>query len=251
VPGLPSVFRRLLKEGASAHLPDGWTLRGAGLVLHASDGCWGQIVFSGASREEVEPRSWDAPDDEDFVAEWPILRMSLTAGTCAPCLIRTVNKLDPSKPPTPNFVAAHTRVCWYVPFVLAQAARPTPQPFEIPTTASTGDRYYIDVDTATTWLTRALAKLAPATQALSSNRAIYEWLSAQHGSFSLRYAYLLARHVGLDSDLAALGERARKASEEERRRSQVRDGTSADRQTTYPQDWSHERFMRFVESTPP
>jgi hypothetical protein len=110
--------------------------------------------------------------------------------------------------------------------------------------------YCIDVDTAATWLDGALAKLAPATLALSSNRAIYEWLSAQPGSFSLRYAYLLARHLGLDGDLTALGERARKASDDERRRSQVRDWTWADRQTTYPQDWSHERFMRFVESTP-
>ena len=51
--------------------------------------------------------------------------------------------------------------------------------------------------------------------------------------------------------LASLGERARNASEEERSGSPGRDWTSADRQTTYPQDWSHERFMRFVESTPP
>ena len=88
MPGLPSVFRRLLKEAASAHLPNGWTLRGAGLVLHASDGCWGQVVFSGASRVEVEPRSWNAPDDDEFVAERPILRMRLTAGSCAPYLMR-------------------------------------------------------------------------------------------------------------------------------------------------------------------
>ena len=109
------------------------------------------------------------------------------------------------------------------------------------------------MDTAATWLAGAVAQLAPATEALSSNRAIYEWLSTQHGSSPLRYAYLLARHLGLDSDLASLGERARKASEEERRRfrSHRDDWTSADRQTTYPQDWSHERFMRFVESTPP
>ena len=114
-----------------------------------------------------------------------------------------------------------------------------------------GNEYCIDVDTAATWLAGALAKLAAATEALSSSRAIYEWLSMQHGSFPLRYAYLLARHLELDRDLASLGERARKAVEAERRRSVRRDWTSADRQTTFPQDWSHERFMRFVESTPP
>lgn len=251
MPGLASVFRRLLKEAASEHLGDDWTLRGAGLVLHAPDGCWGQIVFSGASREEVEPRPWDAPRDEEFVAARPLLRMSLTAGACAPYLMRIVNELDPSKPPTPNFVAAHTRVCWYVPVVLARAARRIPQPFEVHTTALAADPYYIDVDSATVWLAGALAKLAPATQALSSNRAIYEWLRAQRGSFSLRYAYLLARHLGLERDLALLEERARKATEDERGRSGPRDWTSADRQATYPQDWSHERFMRFVNSTPP
>ena len=99
MPRLPSVFRRLLKEAASAHLEQGWTLRGASLVLHAPDGCWGQIVFSGASREQTEPRPWTVPEHKDVVAEWPILEMGLTAGTCAPYLMRIVNKLDPSKPP--------------------------------------------------------------------------------------------------------------------------------------------------------
>jgi len=126
-----------------------------------------------------------------------------------------------------------------------------PPPFEIHEGAVSGNRYCIDVDTAATWLAGALAQLAPATEALSSNRAIYEWLSRQRGSFPLRDAYLLARHLGLESELAPLAERARKAVEEERRTSPRRDWTSADGQTTYPQDWSHQRFMRFVESTPP
>ena len=125
-----------------------------------------------------------------------------------------------------------------------------PPPFEIPEGPWIGNRYCIDVDSAATWLAGALAKLAPATQALSSNRAIYESLSAQKGSSPLRDAYLLARHLGLDTDLASLEERARKAFRKERRVSR-RDWSSADHQTTYPQDWSHERFMRFVENTPP
>jgi hypothetical protein len=250
VPRLPSVFRRFLKEAASTHLEQGWTLRGAGLVLNEPDGCWGQIVFSGASREHAG-RPWTTPDYTDLVAEWPILAMGLTAGTCAPYLMRVVNQLDPSKPPRPNFVAAHTRVCWHAPVWLARAARVAPPPFEIHEGAVSGNRYCIDVDTAATWLAGALAQLAPATEALSSNRAIYEWLSRQRGSFPLRDAYLLARHLGLESELAPLAERARKAVEEERRTSPRRDWTSADGQTTYPQDWSHQRFMRFVESTPP
>ena len=129
---LPSVFRRLLKEAASTQLEQGWTLRGAGLVLHAPDGCWGQIVFSGASREQAEPRPWTAPGHKDLVAEWPILEMGLTAGTCAPYLMRIVNRVDPSKPPPPNFVAAHTRVCWHAPVWFARAARVAPPPFETP-----------------------------------------------------------------------------------------------------------------------
>ena len=216
-------------------------MRGAGLVLHARDGCWGQIVFSGASREHTE-RPWNVPDYGDLVAEWPILGMGLTAGTCAPYLMQFVNKLDPSKPPTPNFVAAHTRVCWYAPVWFARAAGVAPPPFEIPKSATVTNRYCIDIDSAGPWLATALAKLAPATQALSSNRAIYDWLGAQKDYLSLRDAYLLGRHLGLDSDLATLEERAMKAAGSQ--------GTSADRQTTYPQDWSHERFMRFVENTP-
>ena len=189
------------------------------------------------------------------MAEWPILEMGLTAGTCAPYLMRVVNKLDPSKPPTPNFVAAHTQVCWHAPVWFARAARAAPPAFTTPeapfTAPFTGNHYCVDVGTAPTWLAGAVAQLAPATEALSSSRAIYEWFSTQHGSSSLRDAYLLARHLELESDLVSLEERARKASEAERRSSPRSDWTSADHQTTYPQDWSHERFMRFVESTPP
>ena len=217
-------------------------MRGAGLVLHASDGCWGQIVFSGASRERSEPLFENANGYDDSAVEYPILEMSLTAGTCAPYLMQVVNKLDPAKPPPPNFVAAHTSVCWYAPLRFARAVQVPPSPFEIPTGHWTDDRYCLDVDTAVPWLAAALAKLASATQALSSNRAIYDRLSAQENFFSLRYAYLLARHLGLDGDLGPLEVRARKATPSR--------GTSADRQTTYPQDWSHERFMRFVENTP-
>ena len=140
MPRLPSVFRRLLKEAASAHLDQGWTLRGAGLVLHAPDGCWGQIVFSGASREQAEPRPWTVPEHKDVVAEWPILEMGLTAGTCAPYLMRVVNKLDPSKPPPRNFVAAHTQVCWHAPVWFAQAARVAPPPFKTPEARSSAIR---------------------------------------------------------------------------------------------------------------
>jgi len=241
VSGLPSVFRRLLKEASAAHLKDGWALRGSGLVLHSGDGCWGQIVFSGASRERSVPFRWRSADVEAGV-EFPILEMGLTAGTCAPYLMKVVNKLDPAKPPTPNFVAAHTRVCWYVPVWFAQGTQAPPQPFEADT-HPTANPYVIDLETAADWLADALAKLAPATEALTSNRAIYDQLSAEWDFFSLRYAYLLARHLGLDDDLASLEERAKKAAPSR--------GTSGDRQTTYPQDWSHERFMRFVESTPP
>ena len=217
-------------------------MRGAGLALHASDGCWGQIVFSGASRERSEPLFENANGYDDSAVEYPILEMSLTAGTCAPYLMRVVNKLDSAKPPPPNFVAAHTSVCWYAPLRLARAVQVPPSPFEIPTGHWTDVRYCLDVDIAVPWLAAALAKLAPATRALSSNRAIYDRLSAQENFFSLRYAYLLARHLGLDGDLGPLEVRARKATPSR--------GTSADRQTTYPQDWSHERFMRFVENTP-
>lgn len=246
MPGLSSVFRRLLKEAASAHLQEGWKLRGAGLVLHAPDGSWGQIVFSRASREKAGPDPWAIHEE---VLEWPILEMGLTAGTCAPYLMRTVNKLDSSKPPTPNFVAAHTMVCWDIRVVLAQAVRTSAAPLELPSTAVS--RYYIDLETAPAWLADALGKIAPATQALCSNRAICEWLRARDNAFSLRYAYLLARHLGLEDDLPSLEARTRRANEDERHRSLRHDWTTADRQTTYPQDWSHERFMRFVASIPP
>jgi hypothetical protein len=250
MPSLPSLFRRLLKQSASAQIQDGWRVRGAGLEFHASDGCWGQIVFSGASREEAVSKPWDVRGEDEFIRERPVLRMSLTAGTCAPYLMRAVNKLDPVKPPTRSFVAAHVIVCWDVSVVFARSVRRTPEPFEIPV-GYAADCYYIDPESGARWLRESLAALASQTQALASEEAIYKELSAKSDAFGLRYAYLLARHLGYESDLPVLAERARQASEEERRRSTRQDWTYADRQATYPQDWSHERFLRFVESTPP
>jgi len=222
-------------------------MRGAGLVLHTPDGCWGQIAFSGASRERTEPYYDHSAAYDDSAMEFPMLELRLTAGTCEPYLMRVVNELDPSKPPPAGFVAAHAWVCWYAPVRFARAVQVTPSPFEIPPGVWTDDRYCIDADTAAPWLGAALAKLAPATRALTSTRAVYDRLSTQENFVSLRHAYLLARHLGLDGDLAPLEERARKAEEHARERAGSR---TSDLQTTYPQDWSHERFMRFVENTP-
>jgi hypothetical protein len=244
VPELPASFRGLLKEAAAEYRPAGWRLRGTGLVLRALDGAWGQIVFAQASREKTGPRHpWDTEPD----AEWPTLEMRLSAGACAPYLMRIVNHLEASRPPPASWATAHTRVCSVVPVCFARVVRVGPRPLEMPPPwGPTGGRYYIDADTAAAWLADALAKLVPATQALTSNQAIYEWLSAKQDSWSLRYAILLARHLGLDDDLAPLEERARNAFEA----MGIADQESADRQSDYPQSWSHERFMGFVERAP-
>jgi hypothetical protein len=235
VSDLRSSFVRLLKTAARPYQSEGWRVRGAGLVLHAGDGCWGQIVFSGASRKGDRP-----------------LSMGLTAGTCAPYLMKVVNKLDAAKPPTRNFVAAHTRVMWMVGVVFAQTGSPVAASFDL--ARRQGDpAVELTPETAGAWLADAFSLLVPATQALCSNAAIYDWLTApreRDSSFNVRYALLLGRHLGLDSDLPELERRAESLYLREFGLRDERDTRAADRQKNYPQDWSHQRFMRFLESVP-
>jgi hypothetical protein len=211
-------------------------MRGAGLVFHSAGGCWGQIVFARASRDG------------------PFLRMELTAGTCSPYLLRVYNKLDPAKPPSSNFVAAHTRVVWAVPVVFSRSGPPVPIPLDLGAETFNHQACELTLETAPAWLDHALAQLVPATQALCSNAAIHEWLIAPReweSTLSIQYALLLGRHLGLRDELPELERRAEKLAQRDHGKRDDRATRAADRQTTYPQDWSHARFMRFLESAPP
>jgi hypothetical protein len=101
-----------------------------------------------------------------------------------------------------------------------------------------------------------LAALFPQLTALSSDRALLAWLTdaaRSPTSADLRYAALLAYHLRLDDEMQSALERAEHAEE-------VEDGAAAERgidlsyrsdsQSTYPQDWSHARFVTFLRSCP-
>jgi len=89
---------------------------------------------------------------------------------------------------------------------------------------------------------------------LCTEQGLLAHLSAGSSSFTLRYACLLARHLGADAGqldvLLARAEQARSA-EQERTAAMGLPVLDQDRQSRYPQSWSHRRFVRFLDETPP
>ncbi len=98
--------------------------------------------------------------------------------------------------------------------------------------------------------------LVPRLTELASDESLLRWLSAteeRRRSGDLRYAALLAHHLRRDDHVTALLERAADARAREDRAAEARGvdlSYRSDRQTTYPQDWSPERFERFLRAAP-
>jgi hypothetical protein len=84
----------------------------------------------------------------------------------------------------------------------------------------------------------------------------FEWLSAEEeprSSPELRYAALLAHHLRKDDQVDRPPARAADVRAREDRAAEKRGvdlSYRSDDQTTYPQDWSPNRFERFLRSAP-
>lgn len=232
-----TALRRHWRAATRRHR-DPWTTTSGGLQLHTGGGMWGQVVLR-------DPRVH--PDH---------VTLGIFAGSLHPYLMQVVNKLDPAKPPPPAFVAANGLAVWDLAVGFAgDAASGPPAPYD-DTRPADPDWWHHPIlteATAEAWLADALTRIVPATEVLCTEDGLLAHLGRSSSSFQLRSAGLLARHLGRDAELAALLAAAERAwlAEQERLREMGLPPVDQDRQTTYPQSWSHRRFLRFLDETAP
>ncbi len=224
-------------RSATRRYRDPWTTTSGGLQLHTDSGMWGQVVLR-------DPRVHPSH-----------VTLGIFAGSLHPYLMRVVNKLDPAKPPPPAFVAANGIAVWDVPvgFAVDAAGAPAPYVDKRPADHDWWDHPILGEATAEAWLADALIRIVPATEMLCTEDGLLAHLSGGTSSFTLRYACLLAAHLGQDGTrLAGLLDAAEEAwvREGERSAAMGLPRFNQDRQSRYPQSWSHQRFLRFLDETP-
>lgn len=227
------VFMALLRKAAKPYVADGWQIGASGLRRRADTGHWAHFWFSTRS----------VPRDVK-------LSLQLSVGTASPYLLRVFNRQGTHRAPHPNFIAAHSRIRSVERGI---AFDPDGGEDGAPLDAL-GVRTLTPV-TAPGWLEKRFATLLPELVALSSDGALLAWLTEDAlppSSGSLRYAALLAYHLRRDVQLETILVRAHaaRAEEDSRSRASGLQVGNRDRQTTYPPDWSHERFVRFLYACP-
>jgi hypothetical protein len=202
-------------------------------VFRGPDGHWGHIVF--------RADGWRRP-----------LPVQIFAGNLSPYLLRVYNRVNPDRPSN-DMVAANIAILWQYEIGYDEASADHPARFSLDKRAHAEPGIVLGRSTAAGWLDDALAQLVPVVQGLCSDRAIRDWLleNEGHKASSLHEAVLLTRHLGLHDevpDLLARAERVR-AEEDARSLANGRKPVRVHRGMSYPQFWTHRRFLRFLEET--
>jgi hypothetical protein len=239
-------FLAAVRESAKPYRP-AWRMGASGLVRRFESGYWGHVWFF----DHVAP------------GVVPYYEAGLTTGIVSPYLLRTFNRQDPERAPHRNFIAAHAWLTWDFPVVRYDpsdtAARGRLAPdvtFRLdPDPVRSASPIELAAASALAWVVDVLAVIVPRLTELASDQSLLRWLSAteRHRSADLRYAALLAHHLRRDDDVSALLRRAADARAREDRAAEARGvdlSYRSDRQATYPQDWSPERFERFLRAAP-
>jgi hypothetical protein len=216
----------------------GWKLGSSSLVRRGAQGEWGHIRFHA-------PR-WEGPP----------MRVDTYAGVTSPYLMRVLDRLDPTKPPPPDFVASHAFVLWQYALTFEPEASQEPAPLKLPVRPSQEPDVILTPETAGPWLRSALRLVAPKVEGLCDERAIRDWLLAYANAENysdLRKAALLTRHLGLPDELPPILERAEaaKAAMDAYFVSIGMRPLNAERGTRHIGDWSHRHFLEFLEEAPP
>lgn len=228
---------KLVRQAAKSYAVDGWQVGSSGLRRQDPNGHRAHFWFMGSQRD------------------YPF-GFSPVAGTVCPYLLRIATGLQTEQRLPAAYIAMHSslqpleRNIFFVVSSADVAKRPAGFP----------DSPVLTPDTAPGWLSGRFADFLPQLVALSSDEALLAWLAdtaedplpAREQS-RLRYAALLARHLRRNDEVDELLTRARLATErtvaDAERRGLSRTYASDD-QDTYPQDWSHEKFCRFLEASP-
>jgi hypothetical protein len=232
--GSKRVFMALVRKAAKPYVADGWQVGGSGLRRRADTGHWAHFWFSTRSvRRNVK------------------LTLQLGVGTASPYLLRVFNRQRTDRVPHPNLIAVHSQI---QPVERGITFEPDGGDDGASLDEIVDDRALTSA-TLPGWLERRFGTLLPELVALSSDEALLAWLTDDAlppSSGRLRYAALLAYHLRRDAQMEAILVRAddAKAGEDSRSVASGFQLGNRDRQITYPQDWSHVRFVRFLHACP-
>jgi hypothetical protein len=227
-----------LRAAARAAAPD-WRRASTGLVYRTPDG-YGQIVMSAP---------WRQPDGT--------ISVQLTAGSASKYLLGSFNRQPTNRAPSQDFVGIHAKVLPPYEIRYGPAQHPTPEPFSPPPALGLSAMPTADVltaDTAQQWFVGLLEQTTPVVERTSTDDGLLDWLINRDASIDfpnvtgMRYAVLLARHLG--RPYQALLKRAEVLEQKQAERLTARGLTRTfrDRQTGNPHDWSHQRFVQFLAS---
>jgi hypothetical protein len=227
-------FMRIVRAEAEPYSADGWKVGGSGLRRLDATGHWAHFWFY-SSRGT------------------PPLTMQATAGTVSPYLLSVFNRQRVDRPPSQNFIAVHSLLMRPVEWLrFTPGLEADDEPIHHPLHPGVA----LTTTTLQQWLRDRFAALLPKLVALSSDEALLAWLSdpaRSPTSHDLRYAALLAYHLRRDGELESILQRADEARRTEDIAAVERGinlGYRSDRQATYPQDWSHARFLEYLRACP-
>jgi hypothetical protein len=250
-----SAFRKACR----AEAPDDWKKTESGIYHHGSAGHWSRFDIRIESHDTVAPflkalTNRMGPMEQfaaDSIANAPAL-VRLHAGVASPYLLKVVNRLEPDRLPRPGYDHAIVLNQVEVRFDLGSTSKPRSlMPPEVPLSDS---EIVLGPASVTDWFREALGLIVPRLAALESDQAVLHHLLTNAGpidDLSLRYAALIARHVGLTTELPAILARAAGASEtaDSGQRSVLGGLLRNDRDPNMLM-WTHERFVSFLESAP-
>ena len=230
-------FMKLVRQAAKPFAIDGWQVGSSGLRRQDPNGHWAHFWFMGSQ--------WNHP-----------FELSPVAGTVCPYLWRIATGKQSGERLPAAAIAIHSSLqplesdIYFVVSSADVAKRPSAFP----------DTPVLTPDTAPGWLSDRFADFLPRLIALSSDEALLRWLAdpaedplPTREQARLRYAALLARHLRRDDEVGELLARAKLATERtvaDAERRGVSLAYQSDDQDTYPQDWSHDRFCKFLEASP-
>ena len=178
--------------------------------------------------------------------------VSLFAGVASPYLLRVVNRRDPSRRPPVGY--SHVILLWQAELEYDDAFAKEPAPLTIQQAEWVSTGIVLGPAHAVAWFQYLFRQLTVAMSALMSERAIRDRLvqSGETDFLNLRYAALLTRHLGLQSELPEILDRAHRASAMfESVQAAGESPAERDDRDSNMIMWTHERFIRFLASAPP
>lgn len=153
----------IVRRAAKSAVMNEWRAGSSGAFAHTSTGHWGQIAF----RVQV------ARDSD----------LTVTAGALSPYLMRVINRLDPTRYPPPDFIAAHAQTEWFqrVVYDPEHGGLPTAADPQVadPTADEVGQSappVILGPACAREWIEARLQHLIRSTTPLLSDSALCDWM---------------------------------------------------------------------------